>query len=168
MYRYKMWWMMESCLTSLPSNTSWKRANFRVTWSLSRDFSTVCMHAFRCFEYIIQEDLWLYSKAFIYLFAHDMFNSKVLKAFANIKSSVNSLHVSIKQWKKSFIIKHYELDLKNIRNRNRNSQEGWENKEDAIGRRDLNEKSSVVPNQEGQPVSNFPCSWIPSQLSSIP
>ena len=109
-----MWWMMESCLTSLPSNTSWKRANFRVTWSLSRDFSTVCMHAFRCFEYIIQEDLWLYSKAFIYLFAHDMFNSKVLKAFANIKWSVNPLHVSIKQWKKSFIIKHYELDLKNI------------------------------------------------------
>ena len=142
-----------------------KKANFRVTWSLSKDFSTVCMHAFRCFEHIIQEGLCLYSKAFIYLFAHDMFNSKVLKAFANIKWSVNPLHVSIKQWKKSFIIKYYELDLKNRLNRNRN---GWEDKEDAIGRRGLNEKSSVVPNQAGQPVLNFPCSWIPSQLSRIP
>lgn len=145
-----------------------KKANFRVTWSLSKYFSTVCMHAFRCFEHIIQEDLCLYSKAFIYLFAHDMFNSKVLKAFTNIKWSVNPLHVSIKQWKKSFIIKYYEPDLKNRLNRNRNGEEGWEDKEDAIGRRGLNEKSSVVTNQAGQPVLNFPCSWIPSQLPSIP
>lgn len=96
-----MWWMVESWLSSLPSNTTPMEEQILGSSGPclveSADFQCACMHVDTLSMYL-REDQCLYTQKPLFIYLHmTCLIPRCSRHFANTKLIVNPLHVSIKQ-----------------------------------------------------------------------